>query len=175
MSTATGARAAGDTATATVLRRGLLGLATLTIGGIALDLITERHWTQPSQLIAWAALALLAVALGLLARAGHPWRVRVAQFLALAVVASAALGIWEHIGANHDAGPLDGRYAQTWDGLSAPARWWLAARKAVGPPPPLAPGALAEAGLAVLLATVGHPALHGRGATSEGTRMGEPG
>ena len=162
MSAATGARAARDTATATFLRRGLLALAALTIVGIALELITEHHWTQPSQLIAWAALALLAVALGLLVRAGQPWRVRVARLLALAVVASALFGIWEHIAANHDAGPLDRRYAATWATLSTPSRWWLAARKVVGPAPPLAPGALAEAGIAVLLATVGHPALAGR-------------
>ncbi len=162
MSALMSGQAASDTTTATFLRRGLLALAALTIVGIALELITEQHWTKPSQLIAWAALVVLAVAIGLLVRANRGWRVRVAQLLALVVVASAALGIWEHIEANHDAGPLDGRYAQRWDSLSTPAQWWLAARKAVGPTPPLAPGALAEAGFAVLLATVGHPALRER-------------
>jgi hypothetical protein len=163
MSAPPGGQALAEPATtATVLRRGLLGLAALTIGGLAVELTTERHWEQPSQLIAWAALALLAVALGLLARAGRAWRVRVARLLAAAVVASAVFGIWEHIEANHDAGPLDGRYAATWEALSTPSQWWLAARKVVGPAPPLAPGALAEAGLAVLLATARHPALHGR-------------
>ncbi len=160
MSAPTGAPTTNDTnATATFLRRGLLALATLTITGIAIELYTEHHWEQPTQLIAWAALIVLAVAIGLLVRAGQGWRVRVAQLLALVAVASAVLGIWEHIEANHDAGPLDRRYAATWESLSTPDQWWLAARKGVGPSPPLAPGALAEAGFAVLLATAGHPAL----------------
>jgi len=164
MSALTGGQAMPDAnSTVTFLRRGLLALATLTIGGIAIELFTERHWEAPTQLIAWAALALLAIAIGLLARAAQGWRVRVAQLLALVVVASAALGIWEHIEANHDAGPLDRRYAATWETLSTPSQWWLAARKVVGPAPPLAPGALAEAGIAVLLATAGHPALRRRG------------
>ncbi len=53
-------------ATLALLRRGLLGLAALTTLGITLEMITERHWTQPVQLIAWGALALLALAIGLL-------------------------------------------------------------------------------------------------------------
>lgn len=142
-----------------LLRRGLLGLATLTIIGIAVELYTERHWTQPVQLIAWAALALTAVAILLLVGQPSAGRVRVAQTIAAIVVASAAVGVWQHIAANYDAGPLDRRYGQTWEGMSTLSRWWLAARKGVGPSPPLAPGALAQAGLCVLLATVRHPAL----------------
>lgn len=154
--TASGAPAAE--ATPSLLRRGLLGLALLIVLGIALELITERHWTKPVQLIAWATLVLLVAAVGLLWRAPTAGRVRAAQILALIVIVSAVLGIWEHIEANHDAGPLDGRYAQTWDGLAPLSQWWLAARKAVGPSPPLAPGALAQAALCVLLATARHPA-----------------
>lgn len=156
-------QAAEDARTVALLRRGLLGLAGLAIVGLALELITEKHWTKPSQLIAWATLVALAVAIGLLARAGQAWRVRAAQLLALAVVASAALGVWEHIEGNHDAGPLDAGYANTWDGLGPVTQWWLAARKGVGPAPPLAPGALALTGLVVLLATAHHPALPRRG------------
>lgn len=142
-----------------LLRRGLLGLATLTILGITVELYTERHWTQRSQLIAWAALALTALAIALLLGQPSARRVRIAQTIAAIVVASAAVGVWQHIHANYEAGPLDRRYAQTWEGMSALSRWWLAARKGVGPSPPLAPGALAQAGLCVLLATVRHPAL----------------
>src|SRR4051794_28427717 len=132
------------------LRRGLLGLAALTTIGITLELLTERHWTQPVQLIAWAALALLAVAIVLLLRQPSARQVRWARALAVLVVVSAAIGVWRHIVANYDAAPLDYRYAQTWSGMSALARWWLAARKGVGPSPPLAPGALAQAGFCVL-------------------------
>ena len=142
-----------------LLRRGLLGLATLTILGIAVELYTERHWTQPMQLIAWAALALTALAIALLIGQPSAGRVRAAQIVAAVVVISAAVGVWQHIQANYDAGPLDRRYGQTWEGMSAMSCWWLAARKSVGPSPPLAPGALAQAGLCVLLATMRHPAL----------------
>jgi hypothetical protein len=144
------------------LRRGLLGLAALTTIGITLELITERHWTQPVQLIAWVALALLAVAIVLVLRHRSARQVRGARALAVLVVVSAAVGVWRHIVANYDAAPLDYRYAQTWAGMSELARWWLAAHKGVGPSPPLAPGALAQAGLCVLLATVRHPALVAR-------------
>ncbi len=142
-----------------LLRRGLLALAALTTLGIAVELYTERHWTKPVQLIAWAALALTALAIALLL--GHPsaGRVRAAQAVAAIVAISAAVGVWQHIQANYDAGPLDRRYAQTWEGMSALSRWWLATRKGVGPSPPLAPGALTQAALCVLLATVRHPAL----------------
>lgn len=150
---------AGVTPTTALLRRGLLALATLTTGAIALELITERHWTKPIMLVAWAAVALLAVAVALLLRAPAAWRVRVAQALAAVVIVSAVLGVWQHIAANHEAAPLDYRYAETWETLSAPTQWWLAARKAVGPSPPLASGVLAQAALLILLATLRHPAL----------------
>jgi hypothetical protein len=68
-------------------------------------------------------------------------------------------GIFEHVEANYDAAPLDFNYANTWDTLPETTRWWLALSKSVGPSPPLAPGALAQAGLCVLLASLRHPAL----------------
>lgn len=145
------------TSTETRLRRGLLWLGALTTFGLALELIAEGHW-KGAQLIAWGALALAAVALALLIGQPPSWRIRVARALAVLVVTSAALGIWQHILGNHEAGPLDFRYAQTWDGMSALAQWWTAARKGVGPSPPLAPGALALVGGCVLLASSRLPA-----------------
>ena len=62
---------------------------------------------------------------------------------AVAAVLSAALGIWKHVYANYDAGPLDQRYDDTWESLPEARRWWLALTKSVGPSPPLAPAALA--------------------------------
>ncbi len=142
-----------------LLRRGLLGLGALTTLGIVVELGLERHWTQPLQFVAWVAAGTLAVAIVLLIRAPSRARVRLARVLAAAVVLSAALGIWGHVYANYDAGPLDQRYTDTWERLPEATRWWLALTKSVGPSPPLAPGALAQAGLCVLLATLRHPAL----------------
>lgn len=146
---------------APLLRRGLLWLAGVTVAGISVELAVDRHWTQPSQLIAWGALAVVAVAIALVARKPSVARVRRARVLAVIVMLSAVVGIWEHVESNYDAGPLDFNYTDTWEGMPELSRWWLAATKSVGPSPPLAPGALAQAGLCVLLATLRHPALRG--------------
>ncbi len=149
------ADASGGADTGRLVRSGLLALAGLTTLGIGLELAAERHWTQPAQLIAWAALALLAAAVALAAREPAPRRVRVARALAVLVMLTAVIGVWQHIAANYDAAPLDFRYGSVWDALSEPERWWLAISKTVGPAPPLAPAALAEAALCVLLGTLG--------------------
>ena len=51
-----------------LLRRGLLWLAALTSLGIVVELALERHWTQPIQLVAWVAVAVMLVAVVLVAR-----------------------------------------------------------------------------------------------------------
>lgn len=144
---------------AALLRRGLLWLGALTTLGIIVELGVERHWTQPAQLIAWAAALANGASIALLASAPSARRVRLARILTVVVVLSAVIGIWEHVYANYDAGALDRRYAETWESLPEATRWWLALTKSVGPSPPLAPGALAQAALCVLLATQRHPAL----------------
>jgi hypothetical protein len=148
----------GDTAS-TVLRRGLLWLAALTSAGIGVELAADRHWTQPVQLIAWAALGAVALALLLVAWSPTRRKLQLARLLVILVILSAIWGVWEHVYANYDAGVLDFAYVDTWDGLTEPTRWWLAVTKTVGPSPPLAPGALAQASLAVLIATLRHPML----------------
>ena len=60
------------------------------------------------------------------------------------------------IGANHSAGALDIRYADTWEQMSAVAQWWAAASGGVGPAPSLAPGVLAFTAAALLAATLHH-------------------
>ena len=78
------------------------------------------------------------------------------------VVAIGGLGIWFHVQENLDAGPLDRHYAATWDSMSSLDQLWAATTGGVGPAPILAPGVLVEISLALLLATVAHPALGGR-------------
>jgi len=145
--------------TADVLRSGLMVVAASSVIGTAVELGMERHWSTTVQLIPWAALGVVAVAIvGLLTRPS-PASVRGVRVVAAAVMLTALFGVWEHVDANYNAGPLDGRYSATWDAMSPWSRWWAAATKAVGPSPVLAPAVLAEAGLCVALATVGHPAL----------------
>ena len=146
-------------APAPLLRRGLLGLGALTTGGIAVELAVEHHWTSPSQQLAWLALGVVALALALLVGTPSRTRVRAARGLAIAALIGAAWGIWAHVESNYDAGELDFRYTDSWASLPEVTRWWLAVSKTVGPSPPLAPGALAQAGLCALLATLRHPSL----------------
>lgn len=144
--------------TAYWLRQGLLALATIGVAGTELELASLSHW-KGVQLIAWAALGLITLAISLQIVRPTPGRIRAAQMLALVVALTAAFGVFQHISANYDAAPLDARYAYTWDAMSEPARWWAAVTKAVGPAPPLAPAALAQTALCVLVATFRHPAL----------------
>ena len=139
------------------LRRGALVLAAATCVGLFVELGIERHWTQPIQLVAWAAVAAMLVATGLTWLAGSRLHIRVAQTLAVLVVMSAVLGVGQHVVANYDAGELDAEYGERWSSLPESQRWWLALSKTVGPSPPLAPGALAEAAALMLLAAYHHP------------------
>lgn len=82
---------------------------------------------------------------------------RAARILAVVVMCSALYGAWEHVESNWDAGPLDRNHTDTWDTLSSTSQWWLAITKTVGPSPVLAPGALAQVGPSILLATICHP------------------
>lgn len=78
----------GGDGAAPLLRRGLLALAVLTTVALGIELAAERHWTQPSQLVAWAALAILLIAVGLLLGEATSGRVQAARLLAVLVVVS---------------------------------------------------------------------------------------
>lgn len=135
------------------MRLGVVGLAVAGILGAAAELATARHWKQPVQLVPWVALGVLAVAVALLAV--FRWRaVVVVRVLAVLVLLTSAFGVYEHVAANYDAGPLDGRYSETWAQLPLTTQLWYAASMTVGPAPPLAAGVLGYAAALVLLGTV---------------------
>ncbi|WP_231743569.1 hypothetical protein [Mycobacterium sp. GA-2829] len=137
----------------TVVRRALLILTLAGICATAFELASERHWNDVEQLIPWIALAVLLVALVLACLRGRPAHVA-ARGLAVLVMGASIYGVLDHAAANHNAGPLDQRYADTWDSLAATEQWWLAATKAVGPAPTLAPGILAQTALLLILASL---------------------
>jgi len=118
-----------------------------------------QHWNGAMQLVPWVALAVLAAALALhagpLDRVPRTCLVRV---LALLVLATSLFGVLEHALVNYEAGPLDQRFADTWDALSIWLRWWYAITRTVGPAPTLAPGMLGQAAATLMLATVGQRA-----------------
>ncbi|WP_326826248.1 hypothetical protein [Streptosporangium sp. NBC_01756] len=154
------------------LRPGLIGLTVLSILGLAVELATERHWRGWEQLLPWGALILLAFGVALLIRGGSPKEVVVVRVLSAVVLLVALFGVYAHVAANYDTGFLDQRYAGVWATLPVISRLWYALTKSVGPAPPFAPGALAQAALLLLLTTlVRRPALVRR---SAGRRRSSP-
>ena len=147
------------TDTATILRRGVLGLAGLGIAGTTVELVFLRHWTTATAAIVW--IGIVALGGGFVALLGKPsaGRVRAVRILAGVGFVVAVAGIWFHVMENLDAGPLDRAFASRWDTMSVLDQWWTAITGAVGPAPTLAPGALAEISLALFLATLRHPAI----------------
>jgi xanthine/uracil permease len=143
---------------ASLMRAGLLLLATVGVGGLALELAMHRHWQTQTQLIPWFALGVLSLAIALLVIRPSRGSILLARILAGLVVATAIFGVYKHVAGNYDAGPLDLRYYLRWETMSEAERWWKAISKSVGPAPPLAPGALAQSAVLVLLATIRHPA-----------------
>jgi hypothetical protein len=167
--------AANSDSATPLLRRGLRWLAALTLLGIVVELAIERHWTQAAQWIAWAAVAVALAALVLVQLDGSRRGMHLAQILSVLVILSSVIGVWQHVAANFDAGSLDYRYADTWDALPELTRWWLALTKTVGPAPLLAPGALAQAAVCILLSTAGRPTSSQTiDATRASTRANQP-
>ncbi|SEN73821.1 hypothetical protein [Nonomuraea pusilla] len=140
--------------TPVLVRRGLVALTGVGVLATAFELTTEQHWRSLEQLVPWGALGLLAVAVVLAAAGDAPPLAAGVRVIALVVLLASAFGVYAHVAANFDAGPLDQAYAATWDGLSALTRRWYAFTKAVGPAPPLAPGMLGQSALLLLLATL---------------------
>jgi hypothetical protein len=145
--------------TVELFRRFLLWLAAASAAGTAIELAMLRHWKSLDQAIPWVALGVAGVAIWLVAAGATARRVRTARVLAAAVALTAMVGVVEHVNGNYESGPLDQAYAASWDSMSEGARWLAAVSESVGPSPPIAPGVLAQVGLAVLVATVRHPAL----------------
>jgi hypothetical protein len=148
-------RGISDRDVATLLRRGLLALAGLGIAGTTIELVFLRHWSTATAAIVWIGMAALAVgAIALLRRPGRT-TLRAVRALAIVAFVVSIVGVGFHVAENLAAGPLDRNYATTWDSMSTVSQWWTAITGGVGPAPTLAPGALAEIALALLLATVG--------------------
>jgi hypothetical protein len=148
-----------DAATAVRLRQALLVLGAGGILAIAFELASARHWTSAVQLVPWVALGLITAALTLVAARPSRARLHAARVVGGVVLAAAVYGMIMHVKANYDAGPLDGTYGPRWDAAAAMTRVWWALTETVGPSPALAPAALAQVALLVLLATLRHPRL----------------
>jgi hypothetical protein len=142
-----------------LLRRSLLGLAAISGAGTALELGLLRHWNSLLEWIPWISLAILVVAMAFVVVRPRRRRVRIARALAAVVAASGLIGVLVHVRQNYEAAPLDFHYTASWPTTPEPIRWLLAATDTVGPSPTLAPAALTFVAMALLCATLRHPAL----------------
>jgi uncharacterized membrane protein YeaQ/YmgE (transglycosylase-associated protein family) len=139
------------------LRTGLLGIAALGVVGTLLELALARHWSGPLQVLPWIVVAILGVAVVLVAFRASPRVVRLARTVAIIAFPVGLFGVYEHVEANHSAGPLDAVYGARWDSMSGVSQWWHALVESVGPSPSFAPGAMALIALCLLVASIGHP------------------
>ena len=76
------------------LRAALLLLVALSVVGIAVALAYERHWDGTWQLVPWATLGGVIIALGALLFRTTRVTVWLARVLAVLVILAAVLGIW---------------------------------------------------------------------------------
>jgi hypothetical protein len=139
-----------------LVRHGLVALTAVGILAAAFELFSEHHWNGAEQLVPWVALAAVAAATVLVLLPGGSG-VGAARVLALLVLGASVYGVVDHVLVNYGSGPLDERFADSWDALPLLTRLWYATSKEVGPAPTLAPGVLGQTALLLLLATVGAP------------------
>lgn len=142
--------AASESATLAKIRRVVAVLASVTALGGLVELAMLRHW-DGIQLVPWFVLSLVAV-VGVVTAGGGP--ARLAWATGVLGLLGGALGVWQHVAANHALGPRVAEYAQTWDSMSVLERYWLAGTGAVGAAPALAPGMLALAGVLLIVAVL---------------------
>lgn len=154
-SVSTSFRGSGDAAS--IVRRGLLGLVAIAVVGLGAELAFLRHWEEPSQLIAWASLAVTAVAWLLVVRGGSAGTLRIARILALAVLVASVIGVAIHVNVNIEEATEPENWGDAWLALSPVQQLWEAFTGGTGDIPSLAPASLAQTALALLLATVGRP------------------
>jgi len=161
--------------TADPLRSGLLGLAALGIVGTGIELAVLRHWGSPLSAIPWFALAAGGVAIWLIARRPGRRVVLGARAIGLLMALAGAYGVAVHVSTNMGSAVLDGTVGPIWRSLPLWRQVWMAASGGVGPAPPLAAGSLAPTGLALTLATLGHPALDPAPDLNDSTALSGPG
>jgi hypothetical protein len=140
-----------EAATLTRIRRILLFVLLLGLLGTGTELLFQRHFEDPSQLI---PLVLIAIALS--ATFWHLLRrgaggLRVLQITMVLFIAAGVLGMYLHYGANvefqREVDPSLGGLSLFWKAMAAKT------------PPALAPGSMAQLGLIGLAYTYRHPAI----------------
>jgi hypothetical protein len=138
-------------ATLTRVRRILLFVLLLGLLGTGTELLFQKHFEEPNQLIPLVLIGVaLSAALWHVLRSG-PGSLRVLQITMVLFIAAGVLGMYLHYGANvafqREVDPSLGGMDLFWKAMGAKA------------PPALAPGSMAQLGLIGLAYTYRHPAI----------------
>jgi hypothetical protein len=134
-------------------RRILTWLGVGTALGACAELAMLHHWQTPGQFVPWAVLGLLLLAAAAWLTRRSTTTARILQGTAVVAAIGSAFGIYQHVSANLDAGPLSGRFTGKWESMSAMSHLWAAATGSVGASPVLAPGMVGLAGVLLWLST----------------------
>lgn len=89
------------------LRAGLLLLVALGVAGVGLSLAYERHWIGAWQLAPWMTLGIVILAAAAIIVRPTPAMVWLVRTVAVLAVVSGAIGVWQHVGGNLDAGAAE--------------------------------------------------------------------
>ena len=152
----------GGEGTAGGLRAGFVLLVALGVVGNGLALAYERHWQGSWQLAPWITLGVVVVATAALVVRPTGAMVWLARTVAALAIVSAAVGVWQHIDANYDAGTGEGQDSHDHHdhshgnetGTNGPSLGDVMSGAAGHAPVPAAL-AIAPVGLALGLATIG--------------------
>ncbi|MCY3883236.1 MAG: hypothetical protein OXG61_14090 [Chloroflexi bacterium] len=144
------------------LRAGFVLLVALGVVGSGLALAYERHWQGPWQLAPWVTLGVVLVATAALMVRPTGAMTWLARTVAALAIVSSAIGVWQHIDANYATGTAaeqdshghhDHSHGNETD-ASGPSMGDVMSGAAGHAPIPAAL-AIAPAGLALGLATIG--------------------
>lgn len=144
------------------LRAGFILLVVLGVAGNGLALAYERHWQGPWQLAPWITLGIVVVATTALMVRPTGAMVWLGRTVAALAIASAAIGVWQHADANYATGAAAEQSSHDDHGHShgnetdttGPSLGDVMSGAAGHAPIPAAL-AIAPAGLALGLATIG--------------------
>ena len=137
------------------MRAALLLLVAFGVVGVALMLAYERHWDGTWQLVPWATLVGIIIALAALLVRTTQTTVWLARALAVVVIVVAVLGVWRHFDENYTTAPLDARYSESWETMSTGSRLWEVTKGSVGHVPIPAAAALVPIAIALAAVTIG--------------------
>ncbi len=142
-------------ATSWRLRASLLWLVFIGIVGSAIVLAYERHWDGYWQLVPWAVLGAITIALVALVIFPSSGTRKLAHLVAAVTIIASCLGLWQHFDKNYQEASTDASYAARWEDMGLFARVWEVARGSAGHVPIYAAAALIPIGLALSMSTIG--------------------